>query len=156
MAKYLFDTNIFISLKDRYPRDIYPTLWTKIEELIDNGTIISSMEVYDELMFYKDEIAKWAENRVKCFLPSDVEVQQYVINILEKYPQLVVGGKKKNSADPFVIALAMQQKCKVVTEEKINTNNNNNTTPKIPNVCCQYGVDCINLVDFQREEKFSF
>ena len=45
--KYVFDSNIFINLHQRQPRDIYPSVWNKIDELMANGTIISSREVYD-------------------------------------------------------------------------------------------------------------
>ena len=50
MAKYVFDSNIFINLQRRQPIDVFPSLWEKIGELMDNGTIISSREVYDEIM----------------------------------------------------------------------------------------------------------
>ena len=49
MAKYVFDSNIFINLQRRQPIDIYPSLWSKIGDLMENGTIISSQEVYDEI-----------------------------------------------------------------------------------------------------------
>ena len=107
MAKYVFDSNIFINLQRRQPLDVFPSLWVKIGELMDDGTIISSQE----------------------------------------------GGKKKNSADPFVIALAKQQNCKVVTEE-VPTHNMN--SPKIPDVCAAYNIECIDFIAFAREEKFAF
>ena len=66
---------------------------------------------------------------------------------------IVIGGKKKNSADPFVIALAKQQNCKVVTEE-VPTHNMN--SPKIPDVCAAYNIECIDFIAFAREEKFAF
>ena len=45
MAKYVFDSNIFINLQRRQPIDIYPSLWSRIGELMDEGTIVSSQEV---------------------------------------------------------------------------------------------------------------
>ena len=50
MAKYVFDSNIFINLQRRQPIDIYPSLWSKIGDLMENGTIISSQEVYLSLI----------------------------------------------------------------------------------------------------------
>ena len=115
MAKYVFDSNIFINLQRRQPLDVFPSLWVKIGELMDDGTIISSQEVYDEIMIGGDDLEKGAKARQKCFLPSDIPVQQDVRAILSTHRGLIEGGKKKNSADPFVIALAKQQNCKVVT-----------------------------------------
>lgn len=53
MAKYVFDSNIFINLQRRQPLDVFPSLWVKIGELMDDGTIISSQEVYDEIMNWR-------------------------------------------------------------------------------------------------------
>ena len=65
MAKYVFDSNIFINLQRRQPLDVFPSLWVKIGELMDDGTIISSQEVYDEIMIGGDDLEKWAkENSV--------------------------------------------------------------------------------------------
>ena len=101
--------HIFINLQRRQPLDVFPSLWGKVGELMDDGTIISSQEVYDEIMIGGDDLEKWARARQKCFLPSDIPVQQDVRAILSTHRGLIEGGKKKNSADPFVIALAKQQ-----------------------------------------------
>ena len=63
------------------------------------------------------------------------------------------GGNKKNSADPFVIALAKQENCKVVTEE---VPFRNSKSPQIPDVCNEYKIECIDFVHFAREVKFAF
>ena len=80
-------------------------------------------------------------------------VQQEVRTILLTHRGLVEGGKKKNSADPFVIALAKQKCCKVVTEE---TPSHNMSSPKIPDVCNAYHIECVDFISFAREEKFAF
>ena len=67
MAKYVFDSNIFINLQRRQPLDVFPSLWVKIGELMDDGTIISSQEVYDEIMIGGD--GKMGEGTAKV-LPS--------------------------------------------------------------------------------------
>lgn len=153
MAKYVFDSNIFINLQRRQPIDIYPSVWSRIGALMEDGTIISSREVYDEIMVGGDDLEKWAKSYKEYFLLSSVPVQQEVRNILSTYRGLVEGGKKKNSADPFVIALAMIERCNVVTEE---TPTRNILSPKIPDVCTNYEIDCIDFVSFARKEKFTF
>ena len=153
MAKYVFDSNIFISLQRRQPIDVYPSLWSKIGELMEEGIIISSQEVFDEISIGGDDLEKWAKSRKECFLPSEVSIKQGVRNILKEHRGLVEGGNKKNSADPFVIALAQDKKCKVVTEE---TRTRNVASPKIPDVCDAYSIECINFVGFAREAKLNF
>lgn len=76
-----------------------------------------------------------------------------VRSILAKYRGLVEGGKKKNNADPFVIAIAKMLKCTVVSEE---VRSNNPSSPKIPDVCSGMGINCLNFVDFAREMKLEF
>lgn len=152
-AKYVFDSNIFINLQQRQPRDIYPSVWSKIDELMDDGTIISSREVYDELSLGDDALSAWAKTRQESFLPSEISVQERVREILKEHRGLVEGGKKRNNADPFVIALAQEKDCIVVTEEG---HSNSEQSPKIPNICEAYGVQYTNFVGFAREMKFEF
>ena len=92
MAKYVFDSNIFINLQRRQPIDVFPSLWEKIGELMDNGTIISSREVYDEIMIGGDDLEKLATKRKECFLLPDVPVQQEVRTILFSHRGLLEGG----------------------------------------------------------------
>lgn len=153
MAKYVFDSNIFINLQRRQPIDIFPSLWNKIGDMMDEGIIISSQEVYDEIMIGGDDLEKWVKARKERFLPSSVPVQQEVRKILLSHRGLVEGGNKKNSADPFVVALAKQEQCKVVTEE---VRTRNAKSPKIPDVCDAYQIECIDFIRFAREEKFAF
>ena len=40
-AKYVFDSNIFIGLERRQPRDVYPSVWKQIDALMEVGTIFS-------------------------------------------------------------------------------------------------------------------
>lgn len=152
-AKYVFDSNIFIGLQQRQPRDIYPSVWNKLNDLIADGTIISSREVFDELTLGDDALSEWAKDRKEVFLPSDVSIQERVRTILCTDRGLVEGGKKRNNADPFVIALAMEKQCKVVTEEAPS---NSVVAPKIPNICSKYGIPYTNFVGFMREMNLVF
>lgn len=151
--KYVFDSNIFINLQQRQPRDIYPSVWGKIDDLMESGIVISSQEVYDELERGDDALSEWAKTRKECFLPSDIPIQERVRKILSEYRGLVEGGKKRNNADPFVIALAQELQCSVVTEEG---RSNSIIAPKIPNICDIYKVPCLNFVSFIRKMNLKF
>ncbi len=152
-AMYVFDSNIFINLQQRQPIDVYPSVWGKIGDLMENGTIISSQEVYEEILSGDDYLSKWAKQREKYFLSTDEETQRAVRSILLEHRGLVEGGRKKNNADPFVIAVAQLNDCTVVSEE---TKTKNAEAPKIPDVCETMGIKCINFVAFSREMKISF
>jgi hypothetical protein len=120
---------------------------------MSQGIIISSQEVFDEIAIGGDDLEKWAKVRKECFLPSDISVQQKVRDILKNHRGLIEGGTKKNSADPFVVALAQDKQYKVVTEE---TRTRNANSPKIPDVCDAYSIECLNFVSFAREAKLNF
>jgi len=47
---YVVDTNALIDLwRRRYPPDVFPTLWQRIEELISSGELVAPQEVLSEL-----------------------------------------------------------------------------------------------------------
>lgn len=151
--KYVFDTNVFINLKNKYPSDIsmFIPLWEKIETLFENGIIISSDEVVEEIEKGNDDLKDWAKARKDSFYPSDEPIQQIVREILQKFPALVTGSKKSNGADPFVIALAKQFNSTLVTEEN---RSGDDSHPKIPNICEYYKIKYIKILEFLRENRF--
>jgi len=146
--KYVFDTNIFIHLQRRFPEDIHKSLWKVVEEAVDSGIVISSEEVFDEIKMGDDSLIEWAKAREDSFIESDENIQNIVRDILKKNERFVLGSKKTNGADPFVVALAKVKSCKVVTEEPKHGKNN---PPNIPNICEQYGVKYIDFNGFLRE-----
>jgi hypothetical protein len=148
--KYAFDTNVFISLQRLYPPDIFTGLWREIERLFDEKTIISSDEVIEEIEKGHDDLVDWARKRKASFYSSDENIQLIVRDILKDFGSLVTSVKKPNAADPFVIALAKQFNCTLVTDEK---RSGSDLSPKISNVCERYNIRCIKFFDFLREIK---
>lgn len=151
-AKYVLDSNVFINMQRHHPLDVFGSLWAKMADNIDSGAVISCGEVLDELSIGNDDLIKWAKLRNGAFLTSGADVQRIVREILRKYPELVTGTRKANGADPFVIALAKQKGCTLVSDE---TWAGSGQPVKIPNVCYAYGVRLIKFVDFLREVKIS-
>jgi hypothetical protein len=68
---------------------------------------------------------------------------------------LVDNTKQRSLADPWVIAHAMKAGACVVTKENLETALNSKRI-KIPNVCQNLGIRCINDFDMIRELKVSF
>ncbi len=150
--KYVLDSNVFINMQRHHPLDVFGSLWTKMADIIDSGTVISCGDVLDELSIGNDDLVKWAKLRNGAFPTSGADVQRVVREILQKYPALITGTRKSNGADPFVIALAKQRGYTLVSDE---TWAGNGQPVKIPNVCNAYGVRLIKFVDFLREVKIS-
>jgi hypothetical protein len=151
--KYIFDSGPFIDLKN-YPGDVFTSLWENFTQMINDGEILSSSEVFRELEDYDDEIAGWAKQNKNIFIKPTLEEQSEVQRILEKHPDLVKEEAillGKPYADPFVIAQAKIHDCVLVHNEKFKPN-----AHKIPNVCKSFKVEEIMLFEFFRREKWKF
>ncbi len=98
-----------------------------------------------------DSLAEYCEARLEMFVEiKDNIIQNYVIEILRKYPRLVDTKKDRDGADPFVIAFAQTGTPyhTVVTEEK----GGGLKSPRIPFVCQHKNIRCINLVQLIIEQ----
>lgn len=98
-----------------------------------------------------DEVAKWAQQHTKLFIPIDDEIQLALAEILQRFTRLVNTQRNRSMADPWVIALAQVRDCTVVTGEAPSGNLDR---PKIPDVCQALGIRCINLLKLFREERW--
>jgi hypothetical protein len=151
-VRYSLDTSALLNAWRRnYPPDLFPTLWDNIDGLVASGTLIASEEVLIELEKKDDEVFAWAEQHANMFIPIDGQIQQLVCTILQSYPRLIDNRTNRSGADPFVIALAILEKCTVVTNEHATSNQ---AKPNIPDVCSGIGVRCISMVELIREQSW--
>lgn len=150
---YVIDTGALIDLwRRRYPRDVFRTLWDKVDEIIRAGELIAPEEVLGELQRQRDELAAWAKKQ-KCFLDLDLEQLKYVKNVMAKFQSLVDARSTDPNADPFVIALAYAKGWPVISSENPG---GKGTRKKIPDVYAHYGVKCLSLLDFFRDKQWNF
>jgi len=134
---------------------VFPTLWEKIDALIDDGRLISSEEVLQELERKEgDTLHEWATERKECFLPLGNDIQACAAGIMANYPRLVDERTGKSFADPWVIATAHVNGCVVVTGER--PTDSPDKRPKMPDVCQGMKINWMNFVDLIRQEKWSF
>lgn len=100
----------------------------------------------------------------KFFKELDAYQIKIVKEILKKYPSLAKSESESPSADPFVIALAIElerdpqktldpsvKKRVVVSEERLR-----GTRVRIPFVCKEYGIECITMIEMCRSEMWKF
>jgi hypothetical protein len=113
------------------------------------GEVFIIEEVLRELEKKDDGIHKWVKVRETMVVPIDAEVQKHVVHIMSQYSRLVDSKKNRSVGDPWVIALARARGLTVVTGEKAT---GSLLKPKIPDVCRDLGVPCIEIVDFFRKQ----
>jgi hypothetical protein len=151
--KYSIDTSAILDGRKRYyPKDVFPTVWKRLDYLIMGGRLLATEEVLRELEKQDDDVYSWVKAREsRMVVPIDGPTQVEVSTILKTYPKLVREQRNRNQADPFVIALARVVNGVVVSGEKRRSLIN----PKIPDVCHDMGITHMELVDVFRREGFS-
>jgi len=152
--KYSVDTSVIIEGWTRdFPPDVFPHMWAKIEELIDDGVLLASEEVLIELEKKHDKAYEWACQRKHMFVPTDERIQEAVRSILRDHKKLIDTRRNRSGADPFVIALALVKRLSVVTGENFS---GSLERPKIPDVCEALGIQWLNMVELFREQGWQF
>ncbi len=155
------DSSSLIDLNRYNPIDVFPSVWKNLESLINQGFLVSPLEVFNEITQMDDELAKWAKKQRNFFRDPTEKQIEIVKDILKSYPSMVREDRKYD-ADPWVIALAVEMKNDtqrtllevkriVVTEEKIR-----GQRIKIPYVCKKYMVDSISIIEMFRIEGWKF
>jgi O-methyltransferase involved in polyketide biosynthesis len=152
--KYSIDTSAILDGWARYfPPDVIPGLWDNLEKMVLLGELIATEEVYYELQKKNDDVFKWAKKNKQMFIPIDESIQIAVKEILSEHKKLIDTRKNRSGADPFVIALASTNNCKVLTGEN---KTNSIKRPHIPDICDALGIKWINIWDLCREQKWKF
>jgi Domain of unknown function (DUF4411) len=72
---YVIDTSALLDGWARhYPPDVFPSLWSLIEEMIKVGELLSPDEVLGELSQKDDAVYQWAKTNSTMFVPLDEDV----------------------------------------------------------------------------------
>lgn len=154
---YVFDTNAFSQLFHSFYRSRFPSLWAHFDELIENGSITSTREVYREIEDDRvQSLREWAKDNKELFPTPTAAEASFVAQIFAakhfqqmiEQKKLLKGGK---NADPFVIARAKVLEGTVVTMEAEPKNG-----ARIPNICRRFGIPCFSLEAFMEEEDWQF
>lgn len=154
---YVFDTNVFRAMNIITPKT-FPTIWKCIDELVSQGKLWSVSEVHRELTKNcpSAHIEDWIKSNHKVFKKPD-EKELYIVSEIFKRPQYRGLVKRTNLlkglpvADPFIVASAKINNASVVTQE-----NHVKNGARIPNVCADFDVGCINLEQFFEKENIKY
>ncbi|MCY7348228.1 MAG: DUF4411 family protein [Pyrinomonadaceae bacterium] len=159
---YCIDTSSLIhGWNEKYPPEIFTSLWNDIENLIKNGDLVSTEEVLMELNAGNDDLSIWASKQNDFFLTLDNEIQAEAANILaDPINSKVLDTRKvgKNEADIWVIATAKVNNLAVITDEKyvqpIDVPNARKIS--IRNVCENINVPHFNFLEFIKDCKWKY
>lgn len=158
---YIIDSSSLIELNRHNPMDIYLTVWKKIASLIEKKSLVAPKEVLYEIKLGDDQLTDWVNQQKDFFVEPTPQQINLVQEILVKYPTIVKSDRRYD-ADPWIIALAIEKiinpqktlihiKKTVITEEKLRGNK-----IKIPLICREYGIDCIDILKMFKIEGWTF
>ena len=155
---YLIDNDSLIKLK-QYPREVFVSLWARLEALVDERRLLAPHEVFREVTKGDDEIEKWAKAHRGMFVDLDKEQAAALTEVLRQFPGIHDPDKTGADADPVLVALCLAKtrtdtssKYYVVTEERMKGQG----SMKIPNVCQALGLQAIPLLEMFKREGFRF
>jgi len=153
---YIFDKNVFLALGHYYPKR-FPTIWKRVNELADSGTLRSVREVRREIETNCpfEHIAEWVSEHHDIFMiPTEAEL--IIIREIfqkEQYRGLV---RRQNIirglpvADPFIVAAGKFFGACVITQESMKSG------ARIPHLCNEMDIRCKNLEGFLEQEELMY
>ena len=150
---YCLDTGVFIeSWWKHYRPKNFRSFWSRLEEGLKSGLLLSPMLVLEELKRKDDEVYRWTASVRTFFIELDGDLQTAQEGVINQFPKLINQARGRSLCDPWVIALAQVRACPVVTYETIGSDNK----PKIPNVCHALDIRCMTVGDLIEELGWEF
>ena len=154
---FVFDNSPLSTLFRNFYRSRFPSLWEKVDAIVDEGRLVSTREVLNEI---NDSsivaLRDWAKDHGEIFTTPTAEEGAFVAQIFSirhfqqniEQKKLYKGGY---NADPFVVAKAAMIGGTVVTMEEHAPN-----AAKIPNICERFDIPCLSLEKFMEAESWEF
>ncbi len=156
LARYCLDSSFFIDLWDsegEFSRDVFKGIWDALEDGVSQGTILAPEVVKEELLDTEDAQQKqWISTQGGMFVPLDMGQVRILAEIVDAYPKYA--EEPRNLADPGVVALAKCDELVVLTSEK-RAQQHSRKKPKIPNVCEDFGVESLSIINWCRAEEIT-
>ena len=156
---YSIDTSVLMDWQARYfPTNIFQSLVGCVDVLIGEGRWISPEIVKEELIAVgTEDLVAWAKARPKMFVPL-ADVLAEALAIQSQFTGLNDPKAENEEADAYVIALAKLREGIVVTQETFaaEKTSKKKRTHYIPDVCCELGIECTNLLGMMDREGWKF
>lgn len=146
-AKYLVDASMLLrrNTKGTYDEAAFPVQWQGFDKIVEQGLVVSIMEVKVELTREDhDDYEEWINDHEDIFKPLDDPSIVIMEDINSRYPDLVEQNEKDNSiADIPLVSFAKAHNLILVTNETYNYNQNmSQKNIRIPTLCDLEGAKC--------------
>ena len=162
--RYTIDTCSLIDMfsdEKMVSRNITPGLWKNVEAQIEQGVMISHIEVLYEIKRdgkRGEELYEWAHAHENMFKDYEWNAEGRIIRAMSPKYAAFVNQKVSNvHADPWLVAQAKSRGLTVISEEK-KSGSLDPRRHKLPNVCDDpvFAVRCIDLIRLIKEQGWKF
>ena len=159
---FCFDTSAFVDI-NRYLVRLIPQLYPELDKLFNSGRLISHKIAFQEITTRSkrpDSLTKWILPKEAFF--KDISLQQTLLvsKIVQKFPTLIHYNREKDDADPWLIALVIEQRSMpdlfsslqdfaIVSAESTLIPN------RLPAVCKHYSIKHFDLPAFFKANGWS-
>ncbi|MEO5305220.1 MULTISPECIES: DUF4411 family protein [Corynebacterium] len=164
MTRYLLDSNIIINAVRLYPRDVFPSYWTSLENFVTAKTFFFHYSVQEELERRKDSVSAW----FRSFVPQDQilhvdndEIESYrrlstwvAFDRVPRFDEAAVREFLDDAADSWLVASAHARNMSIITDEKSQPRRINRV--KLPDAAAALGVQCSTYLDFLRSRGITY
>lgn len=147
----LIDANVFIrGGRDYYRFQTFPGFWEWLANAIAIGAVVLLPEVLGELKPRSPEFTSWLKEHGKASYPPATQMSVALayaeVNRVLRAPELGPGAvvKFKRGADYHLVAWGLAGNHRVVTLEESAKPNRQPRAVKIPDICRELSIQCIN------------
>jgi hypothetical protein len=153
---FCFDTSAFVDI-NRYLVRLVPQLYSELDKLFNNGRIISHRIVFEEITTHSkrpDSLSKWIRPKEAFFKDFSFQQALLVSEIVRKFPTLIHCNKEKDDADPWLIALVIEQRSRPpdlfsgLRDFAIVSTESSFAPDRLPAVCKDYSIKPLDLPGF--------
>jgi hypothetical protein len=150
---------VFIELTSRYPEDVLPSLWDRLDRMLKDGSALIPRAVQRE--YHHEPTEAWLLDRKELIRAPDSEVGECMKKIASDLPDFIDAQRTKESADPWLVAHAMAENLRAGADEGTGAalvvceegrRKGPQAPHKVPDACDHYGIDCIKVLDLMRRE----
>jgi hypothetical protein len=159
---FCFDTSAFVDIHRHLVR-LIPQLYPELDKLFNSGRLISHKIVFQEITTRSkrpDSLTKWILPKEAFF--KDISLQQTLLvsEIVQQFPTLIHYNKEKDDADPWLIALIIEQRSmpnlfSSLQDFAIVSTESTSIPNRLPAVCKHYSIKHFDLPDFFKANEWS-
>ena len=159
---FCFDTSAFVDIH-RYLVRLIPQLYPELDKLFNSGRLISHKIVFQEITTRSkrpDSLTKWILPKEAFFKGISLQQTLLVAEIVQKFPTLIHYNKEKDDADPWLIALVIEQRSmpdlfSSLQDFAIVSTESTFIPNRLPAVCKHYSIKHFDLPDFFKANGWS-